>query len=202
MVKQSYQQVKFLTSAATLSQLPADRGREIAFVGRSNVGKSSVLNTLCHSQGLARTSKTPGRTQTINLFTVDQNRRLVDLPGYGFAKVPLQMKQRWQQTLAEYLQQRDSLCGLMLIIDCRLPLTVLDSQMLTWTTNANLPTHLLLNKADKLKFGAQQQALREICRKIDPTLVTAQLFSAHTGLGLVDARKVLDRWFDAKEHPV
>ena len=127
-----YRQAQFLTSAAALNQLPPDEGIEVAFAGRSNAGKSTVLNVLTGQRQLARTSKTPGRTQLINLFTLDEHRRLVDLPGYGFAQVPQSVKLRWQETLSQYLEQRDCLKGLILLMDSRHPLQALDLNLLDW----------------------------------------------------------------------
>ena len=136
-----------------LAQCPNDDGCEIAFAGRSNAGKSSAINTLTRNKGLARTSKTPGRTQLINFFQLDEGKRLVDLPGYGYAKVPIAMKRKWDKHLAEYLQLRQSLAGLILLMDIRHPLQEFDLQMLNWAAQAGLPVHILLTKSDKLKRG-------------------------------------------------
>ena len=148
-----YKSVSFLTSAPSIKQCPADTGREIAFAGRSNAGKSSAINTLTRTKGLARTSKTPCRTQLINFFELGADRRLVDLPGYGYAKVPIAMKREWDKHLAEYLQMRQSIAGLVLLMDIRHPLQEFDQQMLNWAAQAGLPVHILLTKADKLKRG-------------------------------------------------
>lgn len=141
---------QFLKSAAQLSQLPNDNGIEIAFAGRSNAGKSTAINVLTGIKGLAKTSKTPGRTQLINLFAIDDQRRLVDLPGYGYAAVPQAVKERWQQTLSRYLQNRQCLRGLILLMDIRHPLTEFDQHIIQWATSAKLPIYILLTKADKL----------------------------------------------------
>ncbi|MES9938030.1 MAG: ribosome biogenesis GTP-binding protein YihA/YsxC, partial [Sedimenticola sp.] len=142
-----YHQARFLTSAAKLNQSPADEGIEVAFAGRSNAGKSSAINTLCQQRNLARTSKTPGRTQLLNFFTLDEQRRLVDLPGYGYAKVAEKVKLQWQKELAAYLEQRQSLRGIILLVDVRHPLKEFDQQMLDWSAQIDLPVHILLTKA-------------------------------------------------------
>src|SRR5574344_3130863 len=147
------QKAQFLISAARVDQCPPDEGLEVAFVGRSNSGKSSALNTLTRAS-LARTSKTPGRTQLLNFFALDEDRRLVDLPGYGYAKVPIPLKLHWQQHLEAYLSSRESLCGVVLMMDIRHPLTEFDRMMLDWALASRLPIHVLLTKADKLTFGA------------------------------------------------
>ena len=149
----SFTKTQFLISAPTVWQCPEDVGREVAFAGRSNAGKSSAINTLTNNSKLARTSKTPGRTQLLNFFSLTENCRLVDLPGYGFAKVPKAMKQAWDRNLAEYLQQRRSLKGLVMLMDIRHPLQEYDWQMIGWATQSAMPVHLLLTKADKLNNG-------------------------------------------------
>jgi GTP-binding protein len=186
----------FLAAAAALRQAPADEGFEVAFAGRSNVGKSSVLNVLCGQRGLARTSKTPGRTQTINFFRLDDERRLVDLPGYGYARVPGEVRQRWQGVLADYLRSRRCLKGVVLLMDIRHPLTGLDTQMLEWNAHHALPTHVLLTKADKLSRGAAQGALYRVRAALSGygPLESAQLFSAHSGLGIAELQGVLESW--------
>lgn len=191
-----YQQARFLTSVPEAHLAPDDVGAEVAFAGRSNAGKSSALNAITGQRALARTSKTPGRTQQINFFGLDADRRLVDLPGYGFAKVPLAMKNQWQRNLAHYLESRRSLRGLILLMDCRHPLTDYDRQMLRWSAAAGLPTHILLTKADKLKRGPASNTLLSV-RKALPALhpdATVQLFSALKKTGIDEARRVLDQW--------
>lgn len=200
----SYQQTKFLKSAVKLSQLPADDGVEVAFIGRSNAGKSSALNTITGLKGLARTSKCPGRTQCINLFTVDKDYRMVDLPGYGYAKVPLSIKKRWEETVDKYLQNRHCLRGLVLVMDIRHPLKSMDLQLIEWTTACKIPTHVLLTKADKLSQSQAKQTLLEVKKALErfSELVTVQLFSALERVGLEEARDHLEAWFagDASSH--
>lgn len=185
-----------MLSAPTLSQAPEDKGVEVAFAGRSNAGKSSAINALTGQRGLARTSKTPGRTQHLVFFRLDDERRLVDLPGYGFAKVPLTIKQRWQQTLAHYLHNRRSLKGLILLMDIRHPLTPFDQQMLAWCQQTHMPVHILLTKADKLSYGKGKQTLLQVenTLKKSPSETTIQLFSALKRLGIEAAHARLNDW--------
>ncbi|MAT94237.1 MAG: YihA family ribosome biogenesis GTP-binding protein [Halioglobus sp.] len=191
-----YRRARFLTSAAKLSQCPGDTGWEVAFAGRSNAGKSSAINSLTGNKKLAKTSRTPGRTQLINFFELSDCQRLVDLPGYGFAKVPQAVKKEWTKQLEYYLQRRQSLRGLILLMDVRHPLQPFDQQMLDWAVAAAMPVHILLTKADKLKRGAASQALLAVRGEIAPWegMVSAQLFSAlkHDGHG--ELRQVLDAW--------
>ena len=189
---------EFLTSAARLNQAPPDAGRETAFAGRSNAGKSSALNAISGHKGLARTSKTPGRTQLINFFSVTAEARLVDLPGYGYAKVPPEVKAQWQRHLTAYLQHRESLVGLVLLMDVRHPLTDFDRDMLDWCRHADLPVHLLLTKADKLKRGAAQNTLLTVRRELAALhpQASAQLFSALDHTGLDEARALLAAWLE------
>jgi len=191
-----YHQAKFLISAAKLSQTPTDEGMEVAFAGRSNAGKSSALNVMCQQKSLARTSKTPGRTQLLNFFSIDEQRRLVDLPGYGFAKVSEQVKKQWQQALADYLENRASLRGVILLVDVRHPMKEFDLQMLEWSNQIGLPVHILLTKADKLGRGAAAKNLQQVRNEIGPfgDGVTAQLFSALKRHGIDEAHEVLDGW--------
>jgi GTP-binding protein len=178
-----YRLTQFLQSGTQLSQLPKG-GREVAFVGRSNAGKSSVLNALTQQKGLAKTSKTPGRTQLINVFTVTPDERLIDLPGYGYAKVPEQVKQQWQQMLHQYLEEREELQALIIIMDIRHPLKELDETMISWAIDSHLSIHLLLNKADKVSRNEANIALMQIKKKYaNYQMVSSQLFSATTGLG-------------------
>lgn len=189
---------QFLKSAARLDHAPFDQGREVAFAGRSNAGKSSALNAISGHKGLARTSKTPGRTQLINFFTITDAARLVDLPGYGYAKVPPEVKAQWERHLNAYLERRTSLAGLVLLMDVRHPLTDFDRQMLAWCRQADLPVHVLLTKADKLKRGAAQNTLLAVKRelgKLHPQ-ASVQLFSALDGTGLEEARTQLGAWLD------
>ncbi|MEM9102509.1 MAG: ribosome biogenesis GTP-binding protein YihA/YsxC [Pseudomonadota bacterium] len=198
----SYRKASFLTSAAKLQQLPPDFGFEVAFAGRSNAGKSSVLNCLTGNSRLARTSKTPGRTQLINLFSLDDERRLVDLPGYGYAKVSRQIKQDWQATLSAYLEERECLKGLVLLMDIRHPLKEADQMLAQWCCAGVLPCHILLNKSDKLKRNAQLTALRQVknAYKDFSELVSVQTFSATKGEGLKDLVDRLNSWY-AESNP-
>lgn len=157
-----FQQLEFLTSAAELHQLPSDDGLEIAFAGRSNAGKSSALNSLARQRQLARASRTPGRTQLINLFTLQENVRLVDLPGYGFAQVPEEIKKRWQKTLGDYLESRQCLKGLVILSDIRHPLKELDRNLLRWANQRKLQVLLLLTKSDKLSRGAAASTVQQV----------------------------------------
>lgn len=195
------QQASFLISAAKVDQCPFDSGREVAFAGRSNAGKSSALNTLTHAN-LARTSKTPGRTQLLNFFTLDDERRLVDLPGYGYAKVPIPLKQHWQEHLEAYLSSRNSLSGVVLMMDIRHPLTEFDRLMLDWAQASSMPLHILLTKADKLAFGAQKNALLKVQRDVRQgwgDTASIQLFSAPKRQGIEDAQRVLASWLGLDE---
>ncbi|SRR5690554_1351114 len=190
------QQATFLTSAARVEQCPIDEGYEVAFAGRSNAGKSSALNTLTRAS-LARTSKTPGRTQLLNFFSLDEDRRLVDLPGYGYAKVPIPLKLHWQRHLEAYLGSRTSLMGLILMMDIRHPLTPFDCLMLDWAAGSKMPMHILLTKADKLTFGAAKAALLKTQKDIQQRwgdAATIQLFSSTKRLGIVEAQHVLASW--------
>ncbi|MCS5587513.1 MAG: ribosome biogenesis GTP-binding protein YihA/YsxC [Porticoccaceae bacterium] len=195
----NFQSVTFLISAPTLQQCPDDIGCEVAFAGRSNAGKSSAINSLTRNRGLARTSKTPGRTQLINHFEIEPGKRLVDLPGYGYAKVPKAIKAKWDRHLAEYLQMRRSLAGLVLLMDIRHPLQDYDQQMLNWAAQAGLPVHILLTKADKLKRGPAKNALLgvdKVLRDMDPgyTLLTVQIFSSLKKIGLEELENQLSTW--------
>jgi GTP-binding protein len=194
----NFRSVEFLTSAPTLAECPEDSGAEVAFAGRSNAGKSSAINALTGNNKLARTSKTPGRTQLINFFRISDTQRLVDLPGYGYAKVARSMKDEWQRHLAFYLEQRQCLRGLVLLMDIRQPLKEFDLHMLTWATEAGLPTHILLTKADKLKNGpaqntrfAVEKALKE--QGLDSG-VTIQTFSSTKKAGLDKLERKLGEW--------
>ncbi|HEC15126.1 MAG TPA: YihA family ribosome biogenesis GTP-binding protein [Sedimenticola sp.] len=192
-----YHRARFLTSAANITQAPPDEGIEVAFAGRSNAGKSSAINVLCRQKALARTSKTPGRTRLLNFFILDDERRLVDLPGYGYAKVAESVKRQWQKELAGYLENRRCLRGLILLMDCRHPLTAFDRQMLEWNAYHGLPTHILLTKADKLKRGPANDILLRVRRDTAAhgDAVSVQLFSSLKRQGVDEAHGVLDRWF-------
>jgi GTP-binding protein len=193
----TYPNVKFVTSAAEANQLAPDTGREIAFAGRSNSGKSTALNAITQRAGLARVSRTPGRTQLINFFELEPQRRLVDLPGYGFAKVPERVRLHWLQLMEHYFNVRESLVGLVLIVDSRRGLGAQDAAMLEWVLARDRFAHVLLTKADKLNQQDSQRVLRETAAACSETAVTVQLFSAHAARGMEEARQVLDRWFNA-----
>jgi len=197
MSKPNYEKATFMLSVANLNQLPPDQGIEVAIIGRSNAGKSSVLNQLTQNKNLARVSKTPGRTQHINLFSLDKNRRLADLPGYGYAKVPTAVKQQWELLLDNYLRDRDSLQGLILVMDIRHPFKEFDKQLLIWSSQCQLPVHILLNKVDKISFQEAKKTIRLVndAVPIYPTLVTYQTFSALKGNGIKELRIKLDEWF-------
>ena len=196
----NFNQTSFLTSAATLKDCPEQSLAEVAFAGRSNAGKSSAINTLCNQSRLARISKTPGRTQLINFFVVEYGKYLVDLPGYGFAKVPLEVKNKWQFELEQYLRKREALCGVVLLSDIRHPLKEFDRMMINWAVQSQLPLHLLLTKADKLKRGAAQNTLLKIKRELENhNEVSMQLFSSLKNTGVVEARDVISSWLGDKE---
>jgi GTP-binding protein len=185
-----FSQISFLLSAWQPHQFPADTGAEVAFAGRSNAGKSSALNAIAGRKDIARTSKTPGRTQLINFFSLGGEQRLADLPGYGYAKVPEDMKRHWRELLTRYVEARESLGGLVIVMDSRRPLTDFDQQMLAWTQANNLSTHLLLTKADKLSRSDQNLTIRKV-RSAVGAGVTAQLFSAVDKTGVDEARKAV-----------
>ncbi len=199
-----YNKADFLLGVHQLNQLPLDIGIEIAFAGRSNAGKSSALNAISGNKRLARTSKTPGRTQQINFFQIDSERHLVDLPGYGYAKVPIKVKQHWQHVLGQYLLTRDALQGVVIMVDIRRLLREYDLIMLELCEQRNLPVHVLLTKADKLKRGPAMAALHTLEGELHKEFsnpVTAQLFSAMTGTGLQQVRAKLDEWFGLTKEP-
>ena len=191
-----YQKAQFLLSVAETKQLPPDQGIEIAIVGRSNAGKSSVFNRITR-KGLARVSKTPGRTRLINLFGLDDTRRLADLPGYGFAKAPRAAKVQWQKTIAAYFNERKSLKGLLLIMDIRHPLKPGDLEMLDYCEHYQLPVHIILNKADKISKNNAQQTLMKTKQALHQfTLpITLQCFSALSGLGVKELHSTLNQWY-------
>ena len=193
-----YHATRFLTSVHEFRQLPPDQGAEVAFTGRPNAGKSSALNAITRQKTLARTSKTPGRTQLINFFQVEERRHLVDLPGYGYAKVPETVRLHWYRLVERYLDQRRALRGLFLLMDIRHPFTPLDRQLLDWCRRRRLPVHILLTKADKLKRGAALTTLQTVQRRLaaDYPQVSLQLFSAIEGTGLKQAHARLDEWLD------
>lgn len=186
----------FTASAHELHELPADTGAEVAFAGRSNAGKSSALNALTQRRRLAFVSKTPGRTQTINFFDCGADRRLVDLPGYGYAAVPQKERAHWGRLIAAYLQGRQSLRGLAVIVDARHPLTPLDRQLLGWHAPSGQPVLVLLTKSDKLgraEAGKSLKAAQDELPRIHPN-ASVLLFSAVAGTGHRQARAVIDGW--------
>jgi GTP-binding protein len=200
----AYPEVKFVTSANQVGQLPPDTGAEVSVSGRSNAGKSSAINVITGRKGLARTSKAPGATRLINFFELEPDRRLVDLPGYGFAKVPGSMREHWGELISAYFKRRESLRGAIVVMDVRHPLTANDRDMLAVALSRNVPVHVLLTKVDKLGRGAARQALAGFLRDAGKG-VTAQLFSALNGEGLDEARRMLERMLDGrvqKETPV
>lgn len=198
----NFRMAKFLTSAPKLAACPPDLGAEVAFAGRSNAGKSSAINTLTENKKMAKISKTPGRTQLINFFTLTENQRLVDLPGYGYAKVPLSVKLTWQKHLEDYLRNRTSLKGLILLMDCRHPLQEFDRMMLSWAQASHMPIHILLTKADKLKKGPANNSLLTVRKELasSQALVSVQLFSSLKKSGLTELRSTLAMWLNGKDN--
>ncbi|RWU09538.1 YihA family ribosome biogenesis GTP-binding protein [Pseudidiomarina gelatinasegens] len=196
----NFQPTKFITSAANIRQLPDDTGVEIAFAGRSNAGKSSALNTITRQKALARTSKTPGRTQLINVFEVQPGKRLIDLPGYGYAKVPISVKEKWQQALSEYLQQRESLRGLVLLMDIRHPYRDTDQDLLHWATECEIPILVLLTKADKLKPSQRKSTLLQAreAALVFGDGVQVEMFSSLNKIGLPEVEVILSEWLNSE----
>lgn len=188
----------YVLNAHRLDQLPADTGREVAFAGRSNAGKSSAINALTRRRALARTSKTPGRTQQIVIFELDADHRLADLPGYGYAKVPEKLRNHWKVTMQDYFHQRTSLSGVVLIMDVRHPLKPFDAQMLEWCDASNVPSHVLLTKADKLKRGPACSTLLKVERHL-PESSTIQLFSSKTRAGVDELVERLCGWLEIEQ---
>jgi GTP-binding protein len=200
----AYDSAHFIKSAAKLSQCPVDRGAEVAFAGRSNAGKSSAINTLTRQKKLARTSKTPGRTQLINFFGLSTDGcKLVDLPGYGFAKVPLSVKLEWQKHLDDYLRNRKCLKGLVLLMDIRHPMTEFDTMMANWCDTAGLPLLILLTKSDKLKLGPAKNTLLAVRKQLKDhqSLAGVELFSSLKHTGIETVCKYLDSWLVTDDEP-
>ena len=193
-----YQQACFLQSATTPDTLPPESGLEVAFAGRSNSGKSSTLNRLCQQKSLARTSKTPGRTQLINFFSLPESKCLVDLPGYGYAKVPEKVKLKWAKFIELYLTQRSTLRGLVIVMDIRRPMQEQDINMLNWAESRNLAVHVILNKSDKLKHGQAKTAFLKTKQQLSKfeNETSVQIFSAFKGTGLDDLISQLDLWLE------
>jgi GTP-binding protein len=196
-----FRRADFVLSAQKSTDMPPDVGAEVAFAGRSNAGKSSALNTITDHRGLARTSKTPGRTQLINFFGLDGDWRLVDLPGYGYAKVSASVREGWQQSMNDYLHERQSLAGLFLIMDIRHPLTSFDTDMLQWCGESRMPVHILLTKADKLSRSAALATLQKVRKSLAdyPGSASVQTFSSLKKDGVDEARKVLAEWLGVKK---
>ncbi|MFC1688806.1 ribosome biogenesis GTP-binding protein YihA/YsxC [Pseudomonadota bacterium] len=190
-----YRSARYVISAHKLRQLPPDTGYEVAFAGRSNAGKSSAINTLTDQKSLARTSKTPGRTQQIVIFDIDESRRIADLPGYGYAKVPVKLKAHWQQVMQQYFEQRECLRGVVLVMDIRHPMREFDEQMLRWCSLSELPCHVLLTKSDKLKRGPSQATLLKI-KKLLPPVASVQVFSSKSRAGLTELINRLNEWYE------
>jgi GTP-binding protein len=199
----AWSRAAFLLAAHRLDQMPPDEGAEVAFAGRSNAGKSSAINALTGQDGLARISKTPGRTQQLVVFTLDGQRRLVDLPGYGYAEVPPALRAHWGETLTRYFTQRVALRGLLIAMDIRHPMRDYDQQMLGLAAARGLPVHVLLTKADKLGRGQQAQALAAVKRALasQPGEVSVQLFSSPKGEGVAAARGVVSGWLSGRAPP-
>ena len=194
----NFNKAAFTQSAPSIRECPPEEGVEVAFAGRSNAGKSSAINALTNNSKLARTSKTPGRTQLINFFDLSTTQRLVDLPGYGYAKVSREMKEQWQRYLSEYLRNRKCLKGLVLLMDIRHPLQEFDTTMLNWAAEADMPVHILLTKADKLSRGNAGSVLLEVKKemknaKLDD-LVSVQTFSALKNTGVDQLKIKLQEW--------
>lgn len=208
MLNPLYHRAVFTLGAASLSQLPDDTGYEVAFVGRSNVGKSSALNTITNQRSLARTSKTPGRTQQINFFDLDEQRRFVDLPGYGYAKVPEAVRKQWEKFLGQYLETRQCLRGIVALMDIRHPFTEYDQQMLAWCCHAGVPACVLLTKADKLKRGAAANTYQKVKKTVreeygeivphsggDAQKINVILFSSLKKQGVEAMHNQLNTWY-------
>jgi ribosome biogenesis GTP-binding protein YsxC/EngB len=200
MAKINFNSAKFLISAPSLKQCPPEQGTEVAFAGRSNAGKSSAINTLTNNKKLARTSKTPGCTQLINFFQLNNspNLRLVDLPGYGYAKVSKEMKDKWQKHLTQYLLERQTLMGIVLLMDIRLPMQEFDTMMIDFALESETPLHILLTKCDKLSRGAGQSTLLKIRKQLKDSgfdhLVTVQVFSSLNRDGVDELARKLGVW--------
>lgn len=197
-----YQQARFLQSATTYKTLPPEQGYEVAFSGRSNSGKSSTINRLCQQKNLARTSKTPGRTQLINFFSLPDNKFLVDLPGYGYAKVPDKIKREWQRFIESYLSRRMTLQGMVIVMDIRRPMLEYDLNMLQWAEAQQLPVHIVLNKHDKLKRSQAKSTFLKTQQKLNQYTneCTVQMFSALNGLGVDKLSTQLNKWLQVTDN--
>lgn len=198
----NYNNAVFIKSANLISQLPIESKAEVAFAGRSNAGKSSALNTITNIKGLAKTSKTPGRTQLLNYFQITEDSFLVDLPGYGYAKVPRTVQAHWEKTLSKYIETRKELRGIMLIMDIRHPLKEYDQHMIHWVVSQNIHVHILLTKADKLGRGPASSTLLQVRKALENygDYVSVQLFSSLRAIGIDEARQKLDEMFSLPQH--
>ena len=196
-MQNSYRKAKFLLSCPSLKGCPDDNGYEVIFAGRSNAGKSSAINTLTEQKKLAKVSRTPGRTQHLVFFELDEQRRLVDLPGYGYAKVPDAVKQKWNQNMSEYFENRNCLKGAILVMDCRHPLKPFDEMMLKWCINNDVDTNILLTKSDKLKKGAASSTKLAVKNAVkDIPNINVQLFSSLKKEGVSELCQYLDKIFE------
>lgn len=196
-MQNSYRKAKFLLSCPSLQGCPDDNGYEVIFAGRSNAGKSSAINTLTEQKKLAKVSRTPGRTQHLVFFELDEQRRLVDLPGYGYAKVPDAVKQKWNQNMSEYFDNRNCLKGAILVMDCRHPLKPFDEMMLQWCINSDIDTNILLTKSDKLKKGAASSTKLAVKNAVKEfPNINVQLFSSLKKEGVSELCKYLDKIFE------
>ncbi|MGE4071250.1 MAG: ribosome biogenesis GTP-binding protein YihA/YsxC [Lysobacterales bacterium] len=197
-LERRFRRARFLMSTPDHHKLPEDLGREVAFAGRSNAGKSSAINTITDQNGLARTSKTPGRTQQLVVFTLGESERLIDLPGYGYAKVPQDLKRDWHALIDNYVRERQALSGMVVVSDIRHALTDFDQQMLAYCRARQLRCVLLLSKSDKLSRGAAMETRRKVLREIEDmgVLTEVVVFSAHSKAGLAEARRALAALLD------
>ncbi|NND65892.1 MAG: YihA family ribosome biogenesis GTP-binding protein [Gammaproteobacteria bacterium] len=194
-----FRRAEFIKSAADAKDFPPDQGAEVAFIGRSNAGKSSALNAICNRQGLARTSKTPGRTQLVNFFEIDGSRKLVDLPGYGYARVSPAKRAGWSKMIGDYFFERQCLRGIVLLMDSRHPLTEKDAELLDWLAPVDAPLLILLTKSDKLKRGPAQNTLLKLRQQLDQEMnaqVQVELFSALKKTGVDKARSIIAPWLN------
>lgn len=200
----NFHKAVFTQSAPSIRECPPETGIEVAFAGRSNAGKSSAINALTNNHKLARVSKTPGRTQLINYFALSDTQRLVDLPGYGYAKVSRTMKEEWQRHLSEYLRERQCLAGLILLMDIRHPLQEFDTTMLDWANQSKMPVHILLTKADKLSRGQAGNTLMAVRKSVKNAgmgdLVSAQCFSSLKNTGIDELKAKLQSWLAPEEN--
>lgn len=202
----NFNKARFSLSAPSIRQCPPETGHEVAFAGRSNAGKSSAINALTNNHRLARTSKTPGRTQLINFFDLSDNQRLVDLPGYGYAKVSRELKEQWQRDLSEYLQKRQTLRGLVLLMDIRHPLQEFDTTMLRWANRSRMPVHILLTKADKLSRSQAKNSLFKVANQLkslglNGDEISLQCFSALSNTGIDELKEKLQAWLAPDAQP-